>query len=620
MLLKFQDLVNRIFKTKLAAKIWLCMVSTTLAVIVLAQLAFNVFFNQYLINEAITNAGHETTYVAENFSDSYESLIQNFVLRTSSSDFKQTFKTMLNSTNQSYTIINNSLQNILIEYAQMGTLSDAILFARQTSEDDENIFYHAHNRRLKRDVATELLNVRNTEIDGISILGRRESPFLNQAEVITIAIPLHYIELRDLILLAENEEEVDMVLFFFLSTADILDFFELYCNDRSQGTLYLVDTSGRNVSLASNHSAYELVNESSLSMELSTAIAQDQAYFRYQNQYIFFRKVNSLGQYLVNILPPESIAREQQSVNLFFFAFALICLVTAGFMNFLLSIFVTGPLKKLMSAIHDIKHGNYRGKASGMSNDEIGQLNDEIDSMHKKIQEQIVSIKHEEAESYRSKLQLLSEQMNPHFIYNSLEFVNMEIYNQRNQEASAMITSLGNYLRFSLAHGENEVTLHQETEHVRSYLDVMNYRFKNQIQLSLLLSEDLRDVKITKGILQPLVENSLKYGFRIRSGMNLIEKPRIQIRIAGDDRSPQLLRIEICDNGSGIDIDKAKEAMLTGYTDSDGLKHFGLNNILRRLTASYDNVRIEFSSIPFYENIVSMQIDLRNKKAKSDWR
>lgn len=603
-----KGLKYRIFKTTLAVKIWITMVLTTLMVILFIQVSFNIFFQKFTLNNSISSAIYETSYTADTFSSSYIDLMNRFVIRTSSLEFKKNFRAMLNATPDNYTTINNSLQTVFREYTQMNTLNEAVVFARKETDKKSTLLFHSYNNRLKKEISSYELNFDLTQIDGITILPSSESPFLSQPEVLTIVIPLKYTGINETILIAESLEETDIILYYFLNTTKILNFLELYCNDESKGLLYLSNSQGQNMSLPSSHTEQILVSEETLSFEIKEAIASGVSYFNYEDNYVFLHPLSDTNLYLINILSNEKITSKSHNISMFLLGMALISLLMITLLSFMVSLFVTRPLKQLMTLVNEIKTNRYKGKLKSLSKDEIGQLGDEIDSMYNTIQQQILSIKREEEENYKSKLQLLTEQVNPHFLYNALEFINMEVYNNHTKEASGMITSLGNYLRISLAHGENELLVRQEVEQVRAYVNIMNYRFSNRIEVITEMSENLLNKKILKCIMQPIVENSLKHGFKIGSVTGFPVRPIIHISLTVKESYATLT---ITDNGAGIDTQKATKSMLTKQTPNSPDKHFGLNNIYQRLTTYYGDVDITFTSIPFYANktIITFPVD-----------
>ena len=191
----------------------------------------------------------------------------------------------------------------------------------------------------------------------------------------------------------------------------------------------------------------------------------------------------------------------------------------------------------------------------------------------------------------------------------TLECINMEIYNHHNDTASSMLSNLGGYLRISLSYGNSQHLISQEVDQVKAYVNIMNYRFRHSIHLTTNIDGDLLSMKILKSILQPLVENALKHGFSIDSSVYFPIAPMIDISIW---REPDTLSIAITDNGAGIDIEHAKEIMYGSGTDADGRHHVGLHNIYHRLNSFYGKTDITFSSIPFYENKILIRFPYQN--------
>ncbi|MEG0369240.1 MAG: histidine kinase, partial [Hungatella sp.] len=238
--------------------------------------------------------------------------------------------------------------------------------------------------------------------------------------------------------------------------------------------------------------------------------------------------------------------------------------------------------------------------------DEIGHLNMAINSMYATITRQFESLKQSERAKYRSEIQLLSEQINPHFLYNTLECINMEVLSGHKEAASSMITSLGDFLRIGLSYGNDIIPLSKELTHVKAYIDIMNHRFSRKIELTYSIQPELDNLYILKSILQPLAENSIRHGFDTdEHPCDSIVMPEITMSVY---QKESLICLEVSDNGCGIDIEKAN-ASLTPPPSGEGQKqHVGLHNIYQRLTTYYGNVSITFETIPYYKNTVRITL------------
>ncbi len=600
-----RGVINRIFKTKLAAKLWLYMVLPTLVILLFIGISISVYFNMYSINSSINEARIETSYVASSFSEEYTDLTKRFVRKTSSADFKNELKEILGSSQINYTKINNALQNVLTDYTQMNNMIASVLIEKTDRSGGDSLLFYSYNNRLKRDLSSYYTGLELSDSTGITLLPHSASPFTSQPEVIPIVIPLKYIVTDSFLLIAEDMESTDIILYIFLSTAEVNNYLELYCKDSSQGVLYLVDASGRNMSRPSGYINSDITENGELSSALSAAIADKENYFQFGSKHVNVVQINNFDLFLVNIIPHEAFTSKSDSISMVLVWIAIVSIILITGLSFMISLFVTRPLKKLMGCVHDIKTNTYNGTADITSKDEIGQLSESIDSMYNTIQQQILSIKQEEKEKYHAKMQLLSEQINPHFLYNALEFINMEVYNNHTENASSMISSLGDYLRISLAYGENLLMISQELEQVKAYVNIMNYRFHHKIQVTTQIPQKLLYQKIIKCIMQPIVENSLKHGFKIGSSSGFPIAPMIDITMTLED---DYMRLIITDNGAGIDIGNATQIMLNKHTDNSSDRHLGLNNIYQRLTTFYGDVDIEFQSIPFFENKVIIRL------------
>ena len=270
----------------------------------------------------------------------------------------------------------------------------------------------------------------------------------------------------------------------------------------------------------------------------------------------------------------------------------------------LISVLVTRPLRSLMGTVRQIEQRTYDGKTHLTTKDELGQLESALKSMYHIMQRQFKAIKHEERERYNAEMQMMTEQINPHFLYNTLEFINMEVYNDRPENASTMITNLGEYIRISLSAGNTSHTIESEIEQVMAYVDIMSCRFSKPVQMVVNVPDELRPRMILKSILQPLVENSLKHGFDI-NGAGVPIAPQIEI---GAELKDSELCIEVIDNGAGIDIERARQIMYTKSAVGSTQQHVGLNNVYQRLHSYYGNVNITFATMPYFRNTITIHL------------
>ena len=175
---------------------------------------------------------------------------------------------------------------------------------------------------------------------------------------------------------------------------------------------------------------------------------------------------------------------------------------------------------------------------------ELQHLGRSIGDMAKRIKKLMQDIVAEHESKRKSEFDTLQSQINPHFLYNTLDIIVWMIENEQKQEAVKVVTALARFFRISLSKGKSIITVHDELEHVRNYLTIQQMRFKNKFVYEIRAEEDTMGLACLKLMLQPLVENAIYHGMEFMDGDGLIE---IQVKKEGKD-----LWIEVRDNGFGM--------------------------------------------------------------------
>lgn len=213
---------------------------------------------------------------------------------------------------------------------------------------------------------------------------------------------------------------------------------------------------------------------------------------------------------------------------------------------------------------------------------EVDQLYDTYNGMLVKNNELMKSREETLLKFKQAEMAALQSQMNPHFIYNTLESISALIATDDNEHAALMITGLGKFLRSSLNNGNNFITLEKEIEQVSSYVEIQKLRYANKIELRLCLPSPLPDYRIIKLILQPLVENSIVHGFK-----DLDEIGVITITV---EETKEQLFLSVADNGWGSDIEMLNYLVRrrTLYKE-DNVNFYCIQNVYQRLSNCYGN-------------------------------
>ena len=298
-----------------------------------------------------------------------------------------------------------------------------------------------------------------------------------------------------------------------------------------------------------------------------------------KKQYIIYKKIRKTNWYIVASVPVEEITENSRDFNSL--SGAIFVIVTFGFfiLTFLLiSLFVVGGLNKRIKQIINVikKQGIDSLDVSAVSNSgDIYKLESSVDKMAatiKDLVEEVYSIKMDKREA---EFKALQSQINPHFLYNTLDTINWMSIRNETEDITFMLGSLAKYYRLMLKKGRDLVRIEDEVELAKTYLELQRMTFMGSFDYNIAIEDDTLKYVIPKLVLQPIVENSLVHGIQKCRG----RKGEIAItsKFADDDE----IIIIINDNGAGMDKETANCILLPSTSISS--KGYGLYNVNERL-------------------------------------
>jgi len=238
------------------------------------------------------------------------------------------------------------------------------------------------------------------------------------------------------------------------------------------------------------------------------------------------------------------------------------------------SIRYTEPMMKMKKVINKVEQGDLTVRTEVHSNDEIGQLGDSLNNMISEMEVLIDKLVKEEQAKKEVELEALHAQINPHFLYNTLNTIKWMAKIQGNKSVSRAITALIKLLRISTNLGRDMITLEEEIDYVKNYIVIQKLRFNEAINLTYNIDSDCLGLTVPKLFLQPIVENSIIYGIGD-------ENNELNIEIKAFTRGEDLI-IEITDDGPGIE-DEILEKIFKSQTDRNKFSKVGLNNVNQRI-------------------------------------
>lgn len=310
------------------------------------------------------------------------------------------------------------------------------------------------------------------------------------------------------------------------------------------------------------------------------------------------------GWYLVAITPSKWIVSESLSIRNIAVVLVLVSLISAFLFD---RYFVRRLVRSIISAVNGMKRvqqGIFVPITSSVkSDDETDLLIDGFNRMSTQINELIQQVQTEQARKKEVELQALVAQINPHFIYNSLESINSMAVLEGNKNISKMVVSLGKLLRISISENQELIPLTMEMEHVRHYMDIQKFRFEDKFSYHIEIPESLRYYMTQKLIVQPIVENALYHAIEPMEGSGTIS---IIARDSGRD-----ILIDVSDNGPGFDQDTLinlwnKDRGSTKKYRENGV---GLRNVHDRLSIRFGGYYgIMICSAPGFGSIIRIRI------------
>lgn len=272
---------------------------------------------------------------------------------------------------------------------------------------------------------------------------------------------------------------------------------------------------------------------------------------------------------------------------------------------------VTYPLYRLQAEMNKVKDLNYDVNRSKLKkgSKEIIQLDATFNEMMRRIRYLADKLLQEQENQRKSELKALQNQINPHFLYNTLDSIIYMIDKGENQKAEEMIVALSKFFRISISRGKTIIPLKDEVEHVRNYLLIQKIRFGDQFTYSIDVDSSLYQYYCIKLILQPLVENAIEHGLNDNESGGKIE-------IIGTQNENYII-LKIKDNGYGISEDKLEQIYKSFHDDSIH-QGVGLKNVYQRIKIYYgEEADIKIDSLFDEGTIISIYIP-KKKAVKNE--
>lgn len=285
---------------------------------------------------------------------------------------------------------------------------------------------------------------------------------------------------------------------------------------------------------------------------------------------------------VISIIPISILYRDITNISYVIILAVAVCMMLSFFIALLISRSITIPIFELRRMMKVAESGQFGINAPVKSNDEIGALSSSFNNMIGKINSLIQTVYETKILKKEAELNALQSQINPHFLYNTFQTIDIIAENEGIDEISLICRSLSNMFRYSISRGKEFVPLSSELEHIKNYIYIQKLRFKDRFEVIYEIEEKLMNYRVIKLILQPIVENALLHGIESKKGKCLI---KLTAKVVDE-----ILLISVEDTGVGMDENQLRaireslnEEIIHAEINGMNKKSIGMKNVYARI-------------------------------------
>lgn len=308
-----------------------------------------------------------------------------------------------------------------------------------------------------------------------------------------------------------------------------------------------------------------------------------------QEMMVYTRHLKMGGWTVAAFIPANEMYHDVQLIQNSIHVTTIVMIACSVLACVVLSRLIVRPIKRLTDNVSVEDVASIQKVDSGGTR-EVQILSDKINQLLLRVRQLIAQVKEEQEKKREAELSLMQEQINPHFLYNTLYSVQQLCELDEAEEASAMVLALSNFFRTGLSRGEDIITIENEINHVKNYLLIQHMKYGEKFEYTIEAEPGILAYRILKLTLQPLVENALHHGIQNKSGKG-------SIAITGRREGEQIV-FEVRDTGAGINPERLAQ-VLKSMNDEAEFKQvsFGLRNVYSRLMLYYQgNAGLEIES------------------------
>lgn len=301
-------------------------------------------------------------------------------------------------------------------------------------------------------------------------------------------------------------------------------------------------------------------------------------------EFIVFNTLSNVGWKIIGRVDLKDLMGSAYTIRGITIVVVLLCIISTAILYLFISERLTRPIRNLKEKMKQAEKGNFIDVEARCDNkDEIGDLYGSFNKMIKNIIQLIEDNKKEQQALQKAELKALQAQINPHFLYNTLDAIVWMTETNNNDKVVEITKAFSSFFRIALSKGNEWITVAEEIEHNRSYLIIQGMRYSDILTYQIHVDDSILNYRILKLILQPLVENALYHGIKNKRTPGLI-------RVSAKRIDGNKLCLDVIDNGNGMTKERLREVI--AYVNDDSLSSkksegYGLRNVNQRIKLYY---------------------------------
>lgn len=295
-----------------------------------------------------------------------------------------------------------------------------------------------------------------------------------------------------------------------------------------------------------------------------------------EERYIVSKPLDDVNWKLVGVYYTSDIESSQERISDYIRGILIIGVVLFISFSMFMSSQISKPIQQLQRSMKAVEQGNFDQQLTVTGEQEVVQLANSYNVMIRRIKDLMNQIVHEQEEKRKSELSSLQAQINPHFLYNTLDSIIWMAEHEKHEDVILMTSSLASLFRISISKGKMIIPVEKEINHAKHYLTIQKMRYKEKFDFKFEIDEEIYQYEVLKLILQPIIENAIYHGIR-----HMVDEGFITIRAYLKEND---LYFEVEDDGLGMD-EKLAETVL--YEDKRTETGVGLNNVHNRIRLMY---------------------------------